>query len=200
MRDELSDRQAAIRRYQAGESIGAICQSLQRSEPWFHKWWQRYLQQGPEGLYDITRANQQVVNRTPPHIERAVISIRRRLAARTTVETRYNFVGAATIRAELEFEMLSSPILLTTGDILILDITGPIGLPDGIPDHARIIVGQGYTSTDQADYTDGCGNNLQIPPSTYTLLIDQHCTDRRHVAFDYNLPPGFNWWPIHVKG
>jgi transposase InsO family protein len=102
MRDELSDRQAAIRRRLAGESIAAICQSLQRSEMWFHKWWQRYLEHGPEGLYDLTRANQHVVNRTPPQVERAVISIRRRLAARATVETRYNFVGAATVRSELE--------------------------------------------------------------------------------------------------
>lgn len=102
MRDELSDRQAAIRRRLAGESVVSICQSLHRSEVWFHKWWQRYVGQGPEGLYDLTRANAQVVNRTPPQIERAVIGIRRRLAARTTVDTRYNRLGAATIRAELK--------------------------------------------------------------------------------------------------
>ena len=57
---------------------------------------------GPEGLYDLTRTSQQVVNRTPPHIERAVISIRRRLAARATPQTRYSRVGAVQIRAELE--------------------------------------------------------------------------------------------------
>jgi transposase InsO family protein len=75
---------------------------MHRSEAWFHKWWQRYLAEGPEGLYDLTRANQQVVNRTPPHVERAVVSIRRRLAARATPQTRYSLVGAATIRAELK--------------------------------------------------------------------------------------------------
>jgi transposase InsO family protein len=53
-------------------------------------------------LYDLTRGNRQVVNRTPPHIERAVISIRRRLAARTTPQTRYSQIGATQIRAELE--------------------------------------------------------------------------------------------------
>lgn len=57
---------------------------------------------GPAGLYDLTRANHRVVNRTPPHIERAVLSIRRRLAARATPETRYSLLGAATIRQELE--------------------------------------------------------------------------------------------------
>lgn len=102
MHNELHDRQVAIRQRLAGERVESICQSLCRSEVWFHKWWQRYLAHGPEGLYDLTRANHQVVNRTPPHIERAVISIRRRLAARATVQTRYSLVGAATIRAELK--------------------------------------------------------------------------------------------------
>ncbi|HSD84204.1 MAG TPA: hypothetical protein VLG46_10110, partial [Anaerolineae bacterium] len=78
-----------------------------------------YLQQGPDGLYDITRANQLVVNRTPPHIERAVISIRRRLAARTTVSTRYNHVGAATIRAELKALGYSPLPALRTIEVII---------------------------------------------------------------------------------
>jgi putative transposase len=102
MNDELSERQAAIRRRLAGETIEAICQSMHHSEAWFHKWWRRYLDQGPDGVYDLTRANEQVVNRTPPHIERAIITIRRRLAARSTPQTRYSLVGAATIRNELK--------------------------------------------------------------------------------------------------
>jgi putative transposase len=102
MRDELSARQAAIRLRLAGEKIENICRTLNRSAAWFHKWWRRYLEAGPTGLYDLTRANQRVVNRTPPHIERAVISIRQRLAKRATAQTRYSLVGAPQIRAELE--------------------------------------------------------------------------------------------------
>lgn len=102
MRDELSARQAAIRLRLGGEKIEAICQTLNRTPQWFHKWWRRYLEAGPTGLYDLTRANRQVANRTPPHIERAVISIRKRLAKRATAETRYGLVGATQIRAELE--------------------------------------------------------------------------------------------------
>jgi transposase InsO family protein len=102
MQDELSVRQTAIRLRLAGESIESICRTLKRSRPWFHKWWQRYLESGPAGLYDLTRGNRQVVNRTPPHIERAVISIRRRLAARATAQTRYSQIGATQIRTELE--------------------------------------------------------------------------------------------------
>ena len=94
MQDELSVRQAAIRLRLAGESIESICRTLKRSRPWFQKWWRRYLESGPTGLYDLTRGNRQVVNRTPPHIERAVISIRRRLAAHATPQTRYSHIGA----------------------------------------------------------------------------------------------------------
>jgi len=102
MYDELSTRQTAIRLHLAGESVKSICGTLKRSDAWFFKWWRRYLESGPEGLYDLTRGNRQVVNRTPAHIERAVVSIRRRLAARATAQTRYSHIGAAQVRAELE--------------------------------------------------------------------------------------------------
>lgn len=102
MNDELTLRHQAIRMRLAGESVLLICRTLQRSSVWLHKWWQRYLELGTEGLYDLTRANHQVVNRTPPHIERAVLSIRRRLAAHATPQTRYALVGAATIQTELK--------------------------------------------------------------------------------------------------
>lgn len=102
MGNELSDRQAAIRLRLAGEHIEDICHTVKRSKPWFNRWWKRYLMLGPEGLYDLTRANQRVVNRMPPHIERAVISIRRRLAAREIPQSRYSLVGAPQIRSELE--------------------------------------------------------------------------------------------------
>lgn len=101
MHDELSLRHQAIRMRMAGDSLAIICGTLRRSEPWVNKWWQRYLTLGSEGLFDLTRANERVVNRTPPPIERAVLSIRRRLAARATPQTRYALVGAPTIHTEL---------------------------------------------------------------------------------------------------
>lgn len=101
MSDELTVRQMAVRLRLAGENIESICSTLKRSKSWFHKWWQRYLTMGPEGLYDLTRANHQVARRTPPHIERAVLSVRRRLEARATPQTRYGQIGAAAIREEL---------------------------------------------------------------------------------------------------
>src|SRR5262245_14319979 len=102
MHDELAARHRAITLRLAGRPVKAICAAVGRSEAWFHKWWGRYLQADPDGLYDLTRANHHVTRRTPPELERAILSIRRRLQARTAPATRYCLTGAASIRAELK--------------------------------------------------------------------------------------------------
>jgi len=102
MPDELSARLQAIRMRLAGETVTLICRTLARSETWFHKWWQRYVSSGTDGLFELTRAHSPLVNRTPAHIERAVVAIRRRLAARASPQTRYGLIGSATIQSELE--------------------------------------------------------------------------------------------------
>src|SRR5437667_1687597 len=102
MNDELAARHRAITLRLAGRPVKAICAAVGRSEVWFHKWWGRYLQAGPEGLYDLTRANHPVAQRIPPELERAILSIRRRLQAHASPATRYGLIGAAAIRAELK--------------------------------------------------------------------------------------------------
>src|SRR3954468_21794165 len=102
MNDELAARHRAITLRLAGRPVKAICAAVGRSEVWFHKWWGRYLQAGPEGLYDLTRANHHVAQRTPPELERAILSIRRRLQAHADPATRYCLTGAAAILAELK--------------------------------------------------------------------------------------------------
>jgi putative transposase len=102
MNDELAARQRAISLRLAGRPVKHICSALGRSEAWFHKWWGRYLQAGPEGLYDRTRAHHQVAQRIPPELERAILSIRRRLQAHATPTTRYSLTGAAAILAEVK--------------------------------------------------------------------------------------------------
>src|SRR3954468_5024008 len=102
MNDELAARHRAITLRLAGRPVKAICPAVGRSEVWFPKWWGRYLQAGPAGLYDRTRANHHVAQRIPPELERAILSVRRRLQAHATPATRYCLTGAATIRAELK--------------------------------------------------------------------------------------------------
>jgi putative transposase len=101
MNDELAARQRAISLRLAGRPVKYICATVGRSEPWFHKWWGRYLQSGPEGLYDLTRARH-VAPRISPELERAILSVRRRLQAHAAPATRYSLVGATAILAELK--------------------------------------------------------------------------------------------------
>ena len=102
MHDELTARQRAITLRLAGRPIKAICTVVGRSEVWFHKWWGRYLLAGPEGLYDLTRANHHVAQRISPELERTILSVRRRLQAHATPATRYSLTGATAILAELK--------------------------------------------------------------------------------------------------
>lgn len=169
MNDELSDRQRAIRMRLAGDTVPMIAQSLRRSEAWVHKWWQRYLTGGGDGLYDLTRAHSNVVNRTPAHIERAILGIRRRLAARATPETRYALIGAATIHEELKaLGFMPVPTVRTIERILQrANLTSPcIRLARRVPHgtypgpqahdsnqvHQVDIVGPRYLSGDKTKY------------------------------------------------
>jgi hypothetical protein len=93
-------RQRAITLRLAGRSVQAICAAVGRSAVWFHQWWRRYREAGPEGLYDRTRANRHVARRPPPELERALLSVRRRLQAPAAPATRYRLIGAAAVRAE----------------------------------------------------------------------------------------------------
>jgi len=102
MHDELTARQRAISLRLAGRTVKQVCSALGCSEAWFQKWWRRYLETGPEGLYDLTRANHHVARHIPPELERAILSIRRRLQAHATPATRYSLIGATAIRAELK--------------------------------------------------------------------------------------------------
>src|SRR5437899_2825256 len=102
MHDEFAARQRAITLRLSGRPVQYICQALGRSERWFHKWWRRYLETGAEGLYDLTHATPHVAQRIPPELERAILSIRRRLQAHASPATRYCLTGAAAILAELK--------------------------------------------------------------------------------------------------
>lgn len=89
-----------------------------------------------------------------------------------------------------EFEFFTSETGLEGGDFILLDLRNndnPNVLePDGRPDHARVVVGYDYTSDNQNDYE--CNVPSQTPPpSTWDLLVNQHCPDRKHVRWDYNI-------------
>jgi hypothetical protein len=101
MNNELADRQQAIKLRLAGKSVVEICQILGRSHDWFHAWWRRYRALGPNGLFELTRANVQP-RRITPDLERSILNIRRRLISQTHPGTRYSLIGAGSILAELQ--------------------------------------------------------------------------------------------------
>jgi transposase InsO family protein len=102
MHDEFTARQRAITLRLNGRPVQYICQALGRSDFWFRKWWRRYLEEGAEGLYDLTHATHHVAQRIAPELERAILSIRRRLQAHAAPATRYRLIGASAILAELK--------------------------------------------------------------------------------------------------
>jgi len=102
MNDELAARHRAITLRLAGRTVKALCVAVGRSKVWFHKWWGRYLEAGPPGLYDLTRSNHHIAQRIPPELERTILSIRRRLQAHASPATRYSLIGATAILAELK--------------------------------------------------------------------------------------------------
>ncbi len=102
MHDELTARQRAISLRLAGQPVKRICAALGRCEAWFHRWWRRYLEAGPEGLYDLTRASHHIARHISPELERAILTVRRRLQAHASPATRYSLIGAPVILAELQ--------------------------------------------------------------------------------------------------
>jgi putative transposase len=102
MHDEFAARQRAIALRLSGRPVRYICQALGRSDFWFRKWWRRYLEAGAEGLYDLSHATHHVAQRLAPELERAILSIRRRLQAHAAPATRYRLIGAPAILAELK--------------------------------------------------------------------------------------------------
>lgn len=101
MSQELSLRQKAIRWKQAGQGVSWICQRLERSRAWFYKWWQRYQEQGANGLRDRSHAPKSNPQRWPNEIRQAILDIRDRLMRRRGPQERYRLAGAATIQHEL---------------------------------------------------------------------------------------------------
>lgn len=101
MKDEFSDRHQAIKLRLAGQSVEAICQTLERSREWFHTWWRRYQAMGTAGLYDVTRARQRTAL-ISPEMEHTILTIRKRLESSYHPQTRYALIGASAIQAELK--------------------------------------------------------------------------------------------------
>ena len=102
MMKELHFRQRAIKLRLAGNTVQKICQSLERSRRWFHKWWQRWQSHGADGLRELPRTPKRQPRRFSKEIRGAIVAIRDRIVRRRGSQARYRLAGAPTIRHELE--------------------------------------------------------------------------------------------------
>ncbi|MEZ4332411.1 MAG: helix-turn-helix domain-containing protein [Myxococcota bacterium] len=70
-------RQAFYRDYVSGQwSMSELCRRFQISRPTGYKWIERLEHEGPEGVKDRSRAPDRHPNRTPPHVEQALLQLR----------------------------------------------------------------------------------------------------------------------------
>jgi len=90
MNDEFADRQQAIKLRLAGHAVEEICRLLGHPPAWFHMWWQRYRALGPNGLFDLTRANVQP-RRIAPDLERTIAGERARAVRAFDLDAREIF-------------------------------------------------------------------------------------------------------------
>ncbi len=102
MSAEFYLRQRAVRQRLAGKSVTFICRQLERSRDWFYKWWQRYQDQGVDGLRDRLCKPHTSPRQLSNEIEEVIVAIRDRLVRRWGARDRYRLAGAPTIRGELE--------------------------------------------------------------------------------------------------
>jgi putative transposase len=112
-------RMEAVRRRLWGEQITRICRNLSKSAPWFSKWWHRYQELGPEGLFDDTRKAHNIANKTDRRIEAAIVHLRQLQEKRDQKHTTYALIGAPSIAKELrELGFNDIPAMRTITTIL----------------------------------------------------------------------------------
>ena len=64
------------RRIEAGWTVAAAAESMNVSRQCAHKWWRRYLEEGPAGLADRTSRPHSCPHQTPARVERRIVALR----------------------------------------------------------------------------------------------------------------------------
>jgi len=72
-------RKLAVKMLLSGEKIKEVCERTGFSKFWVYKWYKRYLKGDKLWFKEHSRAPYSIPHKTPPEIEQAVISIRKRL-------------------------------------------------------------------------------------------------------------------------
>jgi len=101
---QVEQRQRFIHKVRSGQSIAQAAREVGRSRSWGAKWWQRYCQEGWEGLKDRSRRPKQQPRKLPARVRQAIRQVRSELEAEAVQPDRLGYIGAAAIRARLKEE------------------------------------------------------------------------------------------------
>lgn len=88
--------------YLEGQRPSQIVRHVGHSSTWFYKWWNRFVEGGPDQLEERSRAPHNVVKKTDPQVEQAILCLRRLREARESSQTKYALVGAPALQRELQ--------------------------------------------------------------------------------------------------
>ena len=111
-------RGTAIDLFINGHKPTGICRQLNRSRTWFYNTLARYRQEGREGLRSRSRAPHHVHNRTPSHMEAAIVRLRKLILSGGDPELRYANIGADALAYELKRAGITPPSRATINRIL----------------------------------------------------------------------------------
>lgn len=111
MGDDRMERELAVKRRQAGETVDSICESLKRSRSWLYKWLDRASTGEDDWAEERSRARLNSGS-CGEAARRAIVETRRRL------EVEGCFVSAQMIAWELEAANVSHPSIATINRIL----------------------------------------------------------------------------------
>lgn len=113
--NEYEKRKVAITRYQNGEKITRIVNSLGKTRQWFYNWLKRYQMRTDEDLWyhDNSRAPKKNPTKIDSDLEQQILDIRRELDGRN-----YAQIGAIAIQYEFHNRKLKPPPVWTINRII----------------------------------------------------------------------------------
>ena len=77
--DVFDQRMEFVALYQKGEySMAELCKEFEISRPTGYKYWDRFQREGPEGLYDLSRAPHNHPNEVPKEVEAQILALKAR--------------------------------------------------------------------------------------------------------------------------
>lgn len=124
-KSEYEKRCKAIQLYEKGFGFNKILQlaegsfRVERSGVWLSKWFKRYKEHGIKGLKDRSRTPKKIWRKTPEHMVKKILYIRKELESHKTHRSAFSGIGAEVINWELKQRKIRNvPSISTIARIL----------------------------------------------------------------------------------